>query len=370
MVSYREKNGGNKTKTVYNPKGKMAINSIPSIIPTNNFNMPLGPLLTESERATILAHDEHGMPFNEIGRRIGRHPTTVARYLRNPNPRGMKKRHCPNKKLSERDVRHIIQLAVRTKKSAREILNHLNLTVTTRRIQQVLSSTAYLRYAKLRTAPYLQARHKVERLNWSRRFLQWNAIDWKSVIFTDEKKFNLDGPDGLACYWHDLRKEPERFSSRQQGGRSVMVWGAISYKGTIGLNGIEGTMDSKYYCNVLEEGLLPAANEAFGDVWTLMHDGASVHRSKHTQDWLDSNDIHVLDWPAKSPDLNLIENCWGQLARSVYKDGRQFEDVDDLGDAVQQAWLNIDVQYIKKLYKSLPNRLISVVDKKGGHTDY
>jgi hypothetical protein len=47
--------------------------------------------------------------------------------------------------------------------------------------------------------------------------------DWASVIFSDEKKFNLDGPDGLKYYWHDLREENESFFSRQNGGGSRMV---------------------------------------------------------------------------------------------------------------------------------------------------
>ena len=48
-------------------------------------------------------------------------------------------------------------------------------------------------------------------------------------FFSDEKKFNLDGPDGFRYYWHDLRKEPK--SKRVQGGGNVMAWDAFSSLG-------------------------------------------------------------------------------------------------------------------------------------------
>ena len=155
---------------------------------------------------------------------------------------------------------------------------------------------------------------------------------WRQVVFSDEKKFNLDGPDGLASYWHDLRGEEKVFSTRHQGGASLMLWGAISFYGTSHLVRIDGNMDSTLYCSVLEEDLLPFAAENLGEEWTFQQDGASCHRSNYTKNWLRSKNVKLLDWPAKSPDLNIIENVWGLLARRVYAHGRQFDKLEDLVD--------------------------------------
>ncbi|POM74340.1 transposable element Tc3 Transposase putative [Phytophthora palmivora] len=46
---------------------------------------------------------------------------------------------------------------------------------------------------------------------------------WDSITFSDEKKWNLDGPDGFQHYWRDLRKEPRHTKRRQAGGGSVMM---------------------------------------------------------------------------------------------------------------------------------------------------
>ena len=51
--------------------------------------------------------------------------------------------------------------------------------------------------------------------------------EWHQVLFSDEKKFNLNGPDGYQYYWHDLRKEKDTRMSRNFGGGNVMVWGGF-----------------------------------------------------------------------------------------------------------------------------------------------
>lgn len=69
--------------------------------------------------------------------------------------------------------------------------------------------------------PPLTEKHKMERLLFAEQHVTWEK-KWHQVIFSDEKKFNLDGPDGYKCYYHDLRKEEKILSRRQMGGGSVM----------------------------------------------------------------------------------------------------------------------------------------------------
>jgi hypothetical protein len=90
-------------------------------------------------------------------------------------------------------------------------------------------------------------------LEAGKRFKHGAFIDFFifQVIFSDEKKWNLDGPDGQRSYWHDLRKEPLIFSKRNFGGGSVMTWAAFSGYGKVGLALTSSKMNSADYQQVV-----------------------------------------------------------------------------------------------------------------------
>ena len=90
------------------------------------------------------------------------------------------------------------------------------------------------------------------------------------------------------------------------GGGSVMMWGAISYALKPQLVHIPGNLNAaRYRDEVLTPHMLPAMNlrrEVF------QHDNARPHTARATVDFLANQNVIVLPWSSKSPDLNPIEH--------------------------------------------------------------
>ena len=131
-----------------------------------------------------------------------------------------------------------------------------------------------------------------------------------------------------------------------------------------------GRQNSAKHIMTLKGNLLPFAGENHEDEWILQQDGASIHRSYQTKQWLEENDVKILQWPAKSPDLNPIENLWGVMVRRVYHGCRQFRTVTDLDEVVMETWFDLGQEYLDKLIESLPRRVREVIRKHGGPTKY
>ena len=70
--------------------------------------------------------------------------------------------------------------------------------------------------------PPLNNGHKQKRLQWAQKYMKTH---FQTVLFTDECRATLDGPDGWSRGWVvDGHHVPTRLR-RQQGGGGVMFWG-------------------------------------------------------------------------------------------------------------------------------------------------
>lgn len=90
-------------------------------------------------------------------------------------------------------------------------------------------------------------------MRFAEEHITWSPEQWFRVIFSDEKKINLDGPDGSAYYFHDLRKEERFLTRRQMGGGSVMIWACIGHEEKGPIQFLPRRTDSNVYLSLLEQ---------------------------------------------------------------------------------------------------------------------
>ena len=77
-----------------------------------------------------------------------------------------------------------------------------------------------------------------------------------------------------------------------------------------------------------------------------------------------------MDWRAYSSDLNPIENLWSYIVRNIYAYGKVYDDVDELWEAIKQCWESIPKKIIKTVVKSMPKRMINLLENEGRSLKY
>ncbi len=124
---------------------------------------------------------------------------------------------------------------------------------------------------------------------------------------------------------------------------------AVSLCGAAGvgeLHFIDGIMNSKMYCSILKEKMLPSLR-ALGRRALFQHDNDPKHTSKATVGFLKKNRVKVIQWPSMSPDLNPIEHLWGILKRQV--EHHSPSSIQSLKEVILEEWKKIDLAKCRQL---------------------
>jgi hypothetical protein len=234
---------------------------------------------------------------------------------------------------------------------------------------------------------------KSKRLTFARANKSRN---WRNVLFTDRKKFNLSYPGQSISptSWQIVGEGRAELKVNRASTFNVyagltvfgvtavaVVTGTTSHKGSKAYYNQKGQVSKNItkqeYVDVLEKTLLPGGAKLFAangvSTWVFQQDGDPAHNvafdviAKYNA--AKGSSIQILqNWPPNSPDLSPIENLWAFVQARVDKKG--CKDVDQLKAAVVSELKSVPKTVLSNLFSSMHKRLAQTIEKEGGKTKY
>ncbi|KAL0179068.1 hypothetical protein M9458_024510, partial [Cirrhinus mrigala] len=188
------------------------------------------------------------------------------------------------------------------------------------------------------------------------------------VLFTDESRFSLYRADGRQRVW---RRVGERFAKLWIEWPMVAVglwYGQAYVMDNDHRCFTDGILNAQRYCDeILRPIVVPFIHDHH---LMLQHDNARPHVARICTQFLETENIPVLAWPAYSPDMSPMEHVWDPLERCIRQRVPVPTNIQQLHTAIEEEWTNIPQATINNLINSMRRRCVSLREANGGHTRY
>ena len=143
-----------------------------------------------------------------------------------------------------------------------------------------------------------------------------------------------------------------------------MVWAGVPLHHKTNIVFINGNLTAACYQHeVLDTAVIPLLRNH--RVMQLLHDGDLAHRARATTAYLNANNVNVVDFPQKSPDLNIIESIWDELNCHVRRTGAIPTTLNQLRAIILYEWNNLPQNYVQCYVTSMRRHCLSVVNSAG-----
>ena len=149
-----------------------------------------------------------------------------------------------------------------------------------------------------------------------------------------------------------------------------MVWGCMTWEGVGNLRLIEGNMDKFVYREILEMEFMNTIymHDLGEENVIFQHNNDPKHTFKYVTDWLLAQKFQLIWHPAQSPDLNPIKYLQNEVDRRMKMSEKKPTNKKDLWEKLQEIWYSIEIDTVRKLIMSMPERAADVYQAKGGYT--
>ena len=267
--------------------------------------------------------------------------------------------------------------------------NIVNIPASTTTIRRRLHEDLIRKWRAVKRA-LLKKEHAEKRLKWAKAHQHWTREDWAKVAWSDECPIQKDLAHQQDWVFRHQNKE-EKYAPKnirgksKEGDLSQMIWGCFVGNKLGTIVSIDSSIDSNIYIITLRDNLLPyldaLATDGITDI-TFQQDNAPVHTSKKTQAFFTTiaseRKFVVMDWPPRSPNMNLIENLWAHLKLELH---RRYPDTATLRgspqyirqritERAQEVWWSIGEEVLDRLIDSMPHRVQALIDARGWYTKY
>ena len=323
-------------------------------------------------RDLIISKRKDGCTYESIATNLNITKSTVQLILTRKLSTN-KKKTGPKNKIQKKDRLAIKRYIARSNSESKKvtspsIIANCNLNTSVSTVQREVKKMEY-KYQKSKQSIVLSKSHKEIRMKMVSQWITQN-IDFQNVVFSDEKRFNLDGPDNWMTYLPKFSKLHRQ--KRQCKGGGIMMWGMVFSSGTVYLKKITGSQNSETYEDLISTYAVPHILNELGDNYIFQQDNCSIHVSKKMQNFFRDHNISILEWPSRSPDLNVMETIWKMLSDFVY-DGPIFKNLMNLEEKIEEglAYLNTEkTDVLSGLFNGYRNRMCDVLKAQGNMTKY
>jgi transposase len=317
----------------------------------------------------IYTEDFHLTP-TKIANRIGRSRQQVYQTLARFNEtKTVKDRPRAGRKriYSEAEEKKIVRKAKKRKK-APQIAREMGEKSSVRTVERTLKRKGFY-YRKVKKVEKLTEEHKRNRVKYA---TEMKGYKWRTVLFSDEKTFQLGASDEYAWQMPGDTIVEEYVKHAPK----LHVWGAIGSYVKTPLYLFKENLNSALYQKILKQSIqenklfyAPDAPKNLVKRWDFLQDNARTHTATRSMKVIEELvGDRVIKHPPKSPDLNPIEDVWSYLDRKVKE--AKVTSILALKRKLNKEWKDLRWSEIRKSVDSMSRRLKSCIECGGSRLDY